>query len=98
MSEINLISVTNLTQMDRHQSDTHRAPVVHQEQNAQLTQDELMRRMSMPVEPDTIEKKKIGPDEKRKDRDERRKKRLKAIAQTEQQPPVSGDSLIDLRA
>lgn len=82
------ISVTHLTQMDRHQNDTHRAPMVHQAQNAQMAEDEATRRMNMPVEPDAVEKKNIDPDRKRHDRRERRKNRRGAADDyTEQMQP-----------
>ena len=78
MSEINMqLSVTQLTQMDRHQNDAHRTPTIHQEQNAQLAHEEATRRLAMPVEPDTVEKKRIDPEGKQKDRNKRRKKWLR---------------------
>jgi hypothetical protein len=42
-------SVSNLTQMDRHQHDAHRAPVENQEQNARQARDEAARRLVMTV-------------------------------------------------
>jgi hypothetical protein len=48
-------SVHNLSQMDRHQSETHRTPVVHQDQNADRALQEAVARMSMPVEADQAE-------------------------------------------
>ncbi|MBN1309122.1 MAG: hypothetical protein JXA18_14455 [Chitinispirillaceae bacterium] len=100
MSEINMqLSITQLTQMDRHQNDAHRTPTVHQEQNAQLAQEEATRRLAMPVEPDTVEQKRIDPEGKRNERKEQRKKRRREGAQTEQRPRQrDGSSLIDLRA
>ena len=98
MSEINMqISVTHLTQMDRHQNDTHRGPMVNQAQNAQMAEDESIQRMNMPVEPDTVEKKNIDPDRKRHDRQDRRKKR-RIASDKKKQPPQSDSnaSLIDI--
>lgn len=69
------ISVSHLTQVDRHHDNMHRTPIIHQVQNAQRAEDEAARRMNMPVEPDAVEKKSIDPDRKRHDRHERRNKR-----------------------
>jgi hypothetical protein len=48
-------SVHNLSQMDRHQSEAHRTPVVHQEGNADRAMREAAARIDMPVEPDEAE-------------------------------------------
>ena len=94
------ISVTHLTQMDRHQNDAHRSPVVHQQQNAQMAQEEATRRMNMPVEPDAIEKKNIDPDREKNDRNEKRKRRREQMHLQEPSPAAGpgGASLIDLQA
>ena len=98
MSEINMqISVTHLTQMDRHQNDTHRAPMVHQAQNAQMAEDETTRRMNMPVEPDSIEKKNIDPDRKRQSRHGHKRTREVAVdKKKDPQQPGGTSSLIDI--
>ncbi|MBN1578435.1 MAG: hypothetical protein JW913_17875 [Chitinispirillaceae bacterium] len=101
MSEINVqLSVTQLAQIDRHQNDAHRTPAVHQEQNAQRAHEEATRRLAMPVEPDTVEKKRIDPEDKRNDRNERRKKQRRKAAQDEEPPPMQqgGSPLIDIQA
>ena len=66
------LSVTNLTQMDRHQTDVHRAPVLNQEQNARMAQNAAEMRLAMPVEPDAVEKKNIDPDDKKQNGHKRR--------------------------
>ena len=101
MSEINMqLSVTQLTQIDRHQNDAHRSPVVHQEQNMQASQQEAAERLNMPVQPDSIEKKRVDPERKRDDENKRRKKRLQTREKDERPAPPAdgGNSLIDLRA
>jgi hypothetical protein len=92
VSEFNLnISVSTLPQVDRLQNDTHRLPVVHQQQNALSTQEEMIRRMSMPLEPDNIEKKNIDPEKKHSERNSRKKKERRSSAGNMQQLPHSGD-------
>jgi hypothetical protein len=68
-------SVSNLPHLDRIQQDTHRLPMVNQEQNAQLAHDEALRRMAAPTQPDEVEDKKIDPGQRKQD--EARKKRNK---------------------
>jgi hypothetical protein len=81
MSEVNArISISNLVQMDRLQTDAHRGPMVHQEQNAETAKQDMLRRMQAPVQPDTIEGKIIDPNARREE--ERKKKKKK------QQPDV----------
>lgn len=77
MSGVNVhISVTNLVQMDRHQSDTHRSPMINQEQNADVARQEAARKAIAPAQPDKVEGKKIDPKAKREE--EERKKRRRA--------------------
>lgn len=86
MSNVNVqVSLTNLTQMDRHQSDTHRSPMVNQEQNAEHSRMLAARRLIAPVEPDKVEGKKIDPNARREE--EARKKRKR-----EQQSDDSADA------
>jgi hypothetical protein len=68
-------SVSNLPHLDRIQQDSHRLPIVNQEQNAQLARDEALRRMTVPTQPDEVEGKKIDPGQRKQD--EARKKRNK---------------------
>ena len=76
MSDANLqISVTNVTQMDRYQTDTHRGPMVNQEQNAEAARHEAARRAVAPVEPDKVEGKKIDPESKREEDARKKRKR-----------------------
>jgi hypothetical protein len=76
MSNVNVqVSLTNLTQMDRHQSDTHRSPMVNQEQNAEHSLMLATRRLLAPVEPDKVEGKKIDPKARREEEARKRRKR-----------------------
>jgi hypothetical protein len=78
MSGVNVqISTTNLTQVDRHQNDLHRLPGTHQEQNAALFEGAAHRRIAMPVEPDTIEKKNIDQEHNKRDHNKGRIKKRK---------------------
>ena len=76
MSNVNVqVSFTNLTQMDRHQSDTHRSPMVNQEQNAEHSRMLAARRLLAPVEPDKAEGKKIDPQARREEEARKKRKR-----------------------
>jgi hypothetical protein len=76
MSNVNVqVSFTNLTQMDRHQSDTHRSPMVNQEQNAEHARTLAARRLLAPVEPDKVDGKKIDPNDKREEEARKKRKR-----------------------
>ncbi|MBN1129526.1 MAG: hypothetical protein JXA71_11095 [Chitinispirillaceae bacterium] len=76
MSEVNVrISVSNLVQMDRIQHESHRGPMVQQEQNVENARQEAMRRLQAPVEPDQAEGKVIDPNAKREEEARKRKKR-----------------------
>jgi len=68
------LSVTNLVQMDRHQSDVHRVPVLNQEQNADAARQKASRRMKAPVETDKSEGRTIDP-RARREQEQRKKKR-----------------------
>lgn len=68
-------SLHNLSQMDRHQQDGHRTPMVHQQQNAEMARDEAGQRIEKPVEADEAEGKTVDPeDRRRRDREGRKKK------------------------
>lgn len=99
MSGMNVqISLTGLSQVDRHQNDIHRTPVIHQDQNAAIMQADAHKRMSMPVEPDAAEKKSVDPDDRRRESGKRRKKRTSS-AKKEIPPDLTRDHdhLIDLQ-
>jgi hypothetical protein len=68
-------SVSNLTQMDRFQLDAHRTPGVNQEQNAQLARDEASQRVTMPVQPDEVDGKKIDPGQRKRHQARKKKSR-----------------------
>lgn len=78
MSSVNVnISVNNLPQFDRHQNDIHKNPIVNQDQNAKIANNEIAQRMNMPVGVEHSEGQKVDPNQKRLE-DERRKKHKKA--------------------
>ena len=75
MSEVNVrISVSNLVQMDRVQTDAHRGPMVHQEQNAETARQEAARRLLAPVQPDQVEGKTIDPNARREEEKKKKKR------------------------
>jgi hypothetical protein len=90
-------SVSNLVQMDRHQQDTHRMPVVNQEQNATIAKDEAARRALMPVEADAVENKKVEAHEKNNERQQRKKKKHSAGVKTPEGKSPSSGYLLDVQ-
>jgi hypothetical protein len=72
-------SVTNVTQMDRHQQDAVRSPVINQEQNAQIARDEAGQRAIRPMQPDEVDGKKVDPKERRQNRDKRKDRKKKEL-------------------
>jgi hypothetical protein len=82
------VSMSNLVQMDRHQTDFHRAPMVNQEQNADAARQEAARRLASPSEPDKPEGKTIDPRDKREQ--ERRKKRQSQEPEGEEATTIRG--------
>jgi hypothetical protein len=89
MSDGNVqLSLTNLTQMDRHQTDSHRAPVVNQVQNAELAREEAAQRLKSPAPPDQAEGKIIDPRAKREEEQrKKRKRRQQEQAENAAAPP-----------
>ena len=87
MSEVNArISISNLVQMDRLQSDSHRGPMVQQEQNAETARQNMLRRLQAPVQPDTVEGKTVDPNARR---EEERKKKKRKQQETSLEKPFS---------
>jgi len=85
MNSINFqASFHNLSQIDKVQDEAHRAPVVHQGQNADLDREAVARRLDMPVQPDETEGKIIDPKDRREEqrRNRQRRKRQNEKKQT----------------
>ncbi|MDO5576396.1 MAG: hypothetical protein Q4F84_04900, partial [Fibrobacter sp.] len=76
MSGFNLISEVNLPQMDRHQNDIHRNPVINQDQNAHIAKNEAQQKLSKPVEPEKMDKKSIDPKQKREEKRKNKREKL----------------------
>jgi hypothetical protein len=72
------LSMTNLTQMDRHQTDSHRAPVVNQAQNAEIVREQAEQKVRSPAPPDKSEGKTIDPNARREEEQRKRKKKKDA--------------------
>jgi hypothetical protein len=92
-------SVNNLTQVDRHQQDQHRAPVVNQQQNAQIVREEQEQRVNAPAEPEKGDGKIIDPKAGRRDQG-RQKKQKKAPRKNspDPDPPSRTGYFVDLSA
>lgn len=101
MSEFDLhVSMSNLSQLDRHQNETNKTPIVHQEQNAQRTEEEQQQRTTMPVAPDEIEKKNINTKDRRSRREKERNRRFPRRRRGTRRLNESGssDHFVDVRA
>ena len=102
MNSVNVnISVTNVPQFDRHQSDIHRNPIVNQQQNTQLAREDLAQRAHMAVQPDSVDNKVVDPNDKNKQQQDKRKKRKQQSAENKTRSlPRSRDSggIVDLEA
>jgi hypothetical protein len=90
-------SVSNLTQMDRFQQDSHRMPVVNQEQNAQIALDEASRRALMPMQPDEVEGKKIDPRQRKRDEAGKKRNKKKELKNNSIGVRKQSGSFLDIR-
>jgi hypothetical protein len=101
MNAVNMqASVNNVTQMDKHQQDQSRAPIVHQDQNAVIARDDAEKRIRMPMEPEHAEGKKVDARQEKKNRQGSRKQQKKNIQDGAKGPPPSGSSgyIVDIQA
>lgn len=100
MSGVNVqISMTNLTQVDRHQNDLHRMPGVHQEQNAQIAHEAAQKRIQMPVEADAVEKKRIDAKQEQQQGFKRKAKKMQKNGQPLRAAPYTDpDHFVDVQA
>lgn len=96
------ISVNNVPQFDRLQSNAHRAPAVHQVKNAEIANARVEQQLKMPTQPDEAEGKNIDPEDRKKDRNRSRKKtkkeKKKGEASEENKTKPDSGSLIDIEA
>ena len=100
MNAVNMqASVNNVTQMDKHQQDQSRAPLVHQDQNAVIAREDAEKLIRMPAEPEHAEGKKVDPRHEKKDRHNGRNRRQKNQAGVKSPPrsPSSG-YIVDIEA
>ncbi len=68
-------SVSNLTQLERHQQDGHRAPMIDQESNILKAREEAQRRAQTAVEPEQSQEKTIDPRDRREKQNPRHEKK-----------------------
>jgi hypothetical protein len=90
-------SVSQLTQMDRFQHDSHRTPVVNQDQNAQIAGDEAKKRVATAVQPDEIEKKKIDPRQRREENARQRRSKKQPLNAISQAKEIEHGTSLDIR-
>jgi hypothetical protein len=84
MNELNVsVSYTNLLQMDRHQDDANRTPVIHQSANAEYERENAARRLEKPNETQEPEGKNVDSEAKKRYRQAMVKKRKQQSKQKE---------------
>ena len=101
MNAINLqASVNNVTQMDKHQQDQSRTPLVHQDQNSLIAREDAEKRIRMPMEPEHAEGKKVDGRQEKKNRQGSQKRQKKNIQNSAKGSPSSGSSgyIVDIQA
>jgi len=103
MNSVNVnISVTNLPQIDRHQSDLHRTPVVHQTKNGEIARDQLELQARITSDAKKAEGKNVDPKDRKKEKGRQAKKAQRMSAEQPEAPnrPERADngSLIDIQA
>jgi len=82
MNSVNVnTSVVNLPTVAHHQSDIHRVPMVHQQQNAELERDRFDRQMKTAQEAEEAKGKIVDPKERREEKKQNRKKREQELAE-----------------
>jgi hypothetical protein len=95
------LSVSNLPQIDRHQNDIHKNPVVNQEQNAKIAINEISQKLTKPVEAESTQGKNIDPNQKREESAGKAKpKKLKSKKEVGKETHKSNDEgyIVDFQA
>jgi hypothetical protein len=100
MSGVNVnVSVTNLPQIDRHQNDMHKNPVVYQEQNAKIASEENLQKLSRPVETEQTQGKTVDADQRKEDSRKRNKKQKRVTDNNMPQNDSSDEGfIVDIKA
>jgi hypothetical protein len=101
MNAVNLqASVNNVTQMDKHQQDQSRTPLVHQDQNAAIARDDAEKRIRMPMEAEHAEGKKVDGRQEKKNKQSSQKRQKKSVRNNGKGSPPSGSSgyIVDIQA
>jgi hypothetical protein len=93
-------SVNNVTQMDKHQQDQSRSPLVHQDQNAVIARADAEKRIRMPTEPEHAEGKKVDARQEKKNGRNGQKRQKKNNENASKGQPSSGSSgyIVDIQA
>jgi hypothetical protein len=101
MNEVNFqSSVNNLVQMDRHQTDATRAPVVNQVQNSAIEQNEEEQKMQAPVQPEESEGKKVDVKQRKSDTHQRKRRQRSTVEKSPGTPgrTTTSGHFVDLQA
>jgi hypothetical protein len=91
-------SVNNLTQVDRHQQDLHRAPMANQVQNTAAAAQEAAQRTTMPTQAEQTEGKVIDPNNRKEEKRRREKKKAVSRRGPRQDPASKTGYFVDLNA
>ena len=100
MNAVNMqASVNNVTQMDKHQQDQSRTPLVHQDQNAVIAREDAEKLIRMPTEAERAEGKKVDPRQEKKDRQNGRNRQKKNQSGVKSTPRSSSSGyIVDIEA
>jgi hypothetical protein len=101
MNAVNLqASINNVTQMDKHQQDQSRTPIVHQDQNASIAREDAEKLIRMPIEPEHVEGRKVDGRQEKKNRQSSQKRQKKNNQNNAKGPLSSGSSgyIVDIQA
>jgi hypothetical protein len=90
-------SYSQLPHMERFQQETHKTPVVNQNQNAQIAHGDAAKRLIMATEPEEIEQKKIDPRQRREENSRHKKNKKKNNAVNENLKVLNNDGFLDIR-
>lgn len=92
-------SMSNLSQLERHQNDGHRAPMIDQQANIEKAREEALQRTEMATEPEEPEGKNVDPRDRRREEQRRdRKRRAMKKKKRTKRPRPGGGSFVDIDA
>jgi hypothetical protein len=94
------VSVSNLPQIDRHQNDAHKNPIVNQDQNAKIANNEISLKLTRPGEVESTQGKNVDPNQKKDESAKKNKYKKKIIKDIDKKEPKSNDEgyIVDFQA